>query len=132
MGISLKVLLLIVLSVCLAVLVRYGFAYRATAKQCNDNYQSSLDTLTAQSQTVLADHYGGCSASFTLLTDWELCLVQAEASVPVKLRPMIQPWVTNIMLFFREKIKDIAVLKKEHDQRCAGYTPLLFYPPDAE
>lgn len=116
----------------LAVFVRYGMVYRTSARLCNDSYQGSLDTLTAQSQTVLADHYGGCSASYTLLTDWELCLVQSETTVPVKLRPIIHPLVTNVMLFFREKIKDIAVLQKEHDERCKGYTALIFFPPDVE
>jgi len=128
----LKALFLIVLLACLAVLSRYGLLYRTSAGLCNDSYQGSLDTLTAQSQTVLADRYGGCSASHRLLTDWDMCLSRAEMSTPMKLRSVLHPAVTNVMLFFREKVKDITVLKKEHDERCTGYTPLLFFPPDAE
>lgn len=110
----------------------YGYQLRTSLFSCNKEHQVSLDTIIAQSQTVLASHKDGCLQSYSVLTDWNVCTEKAGEVVPVSLQFFIRPLVSNIMMFFREKIKDIEVLKHEHDDRCQGYTELLFFPPDVE
>ena len=95
-------------------------------------YQDSFDTITTQSQTVLSDWKNACMRSYGLLTDWDMCLVQAERQSPEKLIPWFRPGVSTFMLFFQEKKKDIGVMKQDHDERCKAYTELMFYPPENE
>ncbi len=125
-----KFIPLIVIVLCFAVFSSYALGFRQRAKACNELYQDSLDTITTQSQTVLADRKGSCTNSFTVITDWDLCLAQAENGSPARLLPWLRPAVSTFMLFFREKKKDIAVLKADHDERCRDYTELIFFPPE--
>ncbi len=127
-----KVFITLVILGILGIGIRYGFLLRQTARACNAVYQESLDTIAAQSQTVLADNKTSCINSYSLLTEWDACLTKGKDVVPDTLLPVVDPVVSNVMLFFREKRKDMTVLKKEHDVRCKGYTELIFFPPDAE
>jgi hypothetical protein len=112
--------------------IRYGMLLRQTVRACNLVYQESLDTIAAQSQTVLADHKTSCLKSYALLSEWDSCLTKGNDVVPDTIVAVVSPVVSNVMLFFREKRKDMSVHKYEHDARCKGYTELLFFPPDAE
>jgi len=120
------------LSIVVVAFIWYGYLLRTKLYVCNGEHQSSLDTLTAQSQTVLANHKGGCMQSYAVLTEWNLCIAKADEVVPVPFQRMLGSIVSGGMMFFREKTKDIDMLKREHDERCEGYTELLFYPPDTE
>lgn len=129
---TLKVLAIIIVGSVLAFFLYYAFLYRSSIRLCNEGHQGSLDTLLAQAQTVLADPRSACVTSYELITDWGMCIGSAQSVVPPKLTAYIYPITTNIMMFFREQKKDIEIIKKEHDERCGGYTELLFFPPDAE
>ncbi len=95
-------------------------------------HQGSIERLVTQSQTVLADQRSACEQSYAVLTDWGLCTDKADETVPDVLRSILRPAVSNIMMFFREKNKEVDVMKREHDERCKGYIELIFYPPDIE
>lgn len=127
-----KVILLIVVLAVVGYFSQFVFAYRGGVRACNEANQSSLDTITAQSQTVLADHRLGCNASYEVITSWDLCLAAADSKVPARWASFIKPATINLMMFFREQKKDIHVIKREHDERCKGYSALMFFPPDAE
>lgn len=127
-----KVILLIVVLAIFGYFSQFVFAYRSSVRACNEANQGSLDTIMAQSQTVLADHYEGCNASYEVVTSWDMCLGRADATVPERWASFIKPLTMNMMMFFREQKKDIKVIKIEHDERCKGYTELMFFPPDAE
>lgn len=127
-----KVILLIVVLGVFGYFSQFAFAYRGGVRTCNEANQGSLDTILAQSQTVLADRRDGCNASYEVVTSWDLCLIAADSAVPARWASFIKPATMNMMMFFREQKKDITVIKREHDERCKGYSELMFFPPDEE
>lgn len=110
----------------------YALGLRTRIGVCNVLYQDSLDTIAAQSQAVLSDWHSACTKSYGVITDWDICLAKADLSTPKQLLPWLRPSVSAFMMFFREKNKDIDVLKQEHDEKCRDYTDLMFYPPENE
>ena len=100
--------------------------------QCTMVHQGSIERLVTQSQTVLADQRDACEQSYSVLTDWSLCADKADETVPDSIRTTLRPIVSAFMMFFREKNKEVDVMKREHDERCKGYSELLFFPPDIE
>lgn len=131
-GIALKVAIFTILVTILSLLLFFGVRLERDHLVCNRQNQDSLDTLMTQSQTVLADRYDICTSSYQLLTDWDMCLSSGERRVPERLRTVVIPVVSNMMMFLREKQKDIVIMKKEHDERCSDYRELLFYSPEYE
>lgn len=115
-----------------AVFFSYALGLHQRSVACNVMYQDSLDTIATQSQTVLSDMNSACTRSYGVLTDWDMCLIQAEKKSPPEMLTYIKPAVTTFMLFLREKKKDMAILKLDHDERCKDYTDLMFYPPETE
>lgn len=122
----------LIVSICLcigvAIFIGYSLYFRSMWATCNSVHQVSIDTIMSQSQTVLADPYVTCSASYEVLMEWETCLQKSEAGIPVWMTDIVRPFVSSVMMFFREKNKDIEVLKHEHDLRCKDYQALLFFP----
>jgi len=108
----------------------FGNLMRTGYRSCNVQYQDSLDTIAIQARTVFGDRRGSCLASFNVLSDWDACVAEAEKPVYRPLRMVMKPFITNVMMFFREKSKDTDILKREHDQRCNSYTELMFFPPE--
>ena len=127
-----KFIIPIVILVCFAILTSYALGFRQRTGLCNVEFQDSLDTIATQSQTVLSDWKSACTRSYAVLTDWDICLIQAEGQSPEKLILWLRPVVSTFMLFFQEKEKDMDVMKRDHDERCKAYTELMFYPPENE
>lgn len=106
--------------------------FRQAVRACAAEHQDSLESTVMQSQGALADRQVTCSSSFEEVTAWDLCLVQAGNALPVRARDSVRPALMNIFMFIRDQKKDISVLKREHDERCKGYTDFMFFPPDIE
>lgn len=121
--------LLLVLGV-LGGAIYYGNQMRQGYRACNELYQDSLDTIAIQARTVFGERRGSCIASLGVLNDWTACVDRAEKPIYGLVRPMLRPIVSNVMMFFREKTKDIDVLKREHDERCKEYSELLYFSPE--
>jgi len=126
----LKILLFIIVIGVISVFGVNAFRLERGARACNLEFQDSMEPGIIRSQTVLADREAGCLTSFTGLTDWDMCLTKAENRVSPRFRVMLRPIVSNLMLFFREKEKDMMMLKREHDERCSDYPDLMFFPPE--
>lgn len=127
-----KVAITLIVFIGVVIFSFFSFALRLREVSCNVQFEDSLDTIAAQSQTVLSDWSSACTRSYGVLTDWDMCLMQAEQKSPRQILPWIRPVVNTYMMFFREKKKDMSVLKREHDDRCKDYTGLMFYPPEDE
>lgn len=126
-----KVIFILTLFVA-GLFISFALGLRTRIGACNVQYQGSLDTITAQSQTVLSDWHSACTRSYGVITDWDMCLAKADIATPKQLLPWLRPSVSVFMMLLHEKNSDIGVLKQEHDGKCRDYTELMFYPPENE
>lgn len=125
-----KILALFLLLGLVGVLGYNANRLRMGYRSCAVAYQDSLDTIAVQSRTVFADRRGSCLSSFQLFNDWDACVADAQKPVYRPLRPVLSPFVINVMLFFHEQRKDVDQLKREHDERCKSYSELMFFSPE--
>ena len=124
--------IIVFLLLIFSVFFYFAFRFRQSAFACSVTYQEALESTESQSQAVFYDHKQSCRSSYQVISDWDSCIVEAEHTIPVQLQSIIRPVVSNYMLFFQEKKKNIDAFKRDHDERCKDYGELLFFPPDAE
>lgn len=127
-----KVFISLIVFIGVAIFFYFSFALRLREVSCNVQFEDSLGTIAVQSQTVLSDWSNACTRSYGVLTEWDMCLTQAEQHTPRQILRWIRPVVNTYMMFFREKKKDMSVLKREHDDRCKDFAEYMFYPPEDE
>lgn len=107
-------------------------ALRRSYHQCASQYEPDIVTVVQLTQAVFSDKFRSCEESYETLMSWELCRQQSQRFIPIRPRPFIVPLVNDISLFLRDQEKDIEIYKHDHDERCKGYTYLMFYPPESE
>ncbi len=119
-------LLLAVLTVLL-----FGVSYRISQreKDCVTRFQPQIDNAVVQLQTVFGNREQTCESSYYVVSDLDLCLVQADSFLPKPVAPAIRRLAENLMVFFRNQPKDMAMVKRDHDERCKLYTRFMFNPP---
>lgn len=110
----------------------FFYLIRGPFVRCATQYESEIVTATQTPQTMFADKHRSCTATYETLMQWDVCRQQSKRYIPVVLHPFLVSFVDNISFFLRDQEKDIEFYKRDHDERCKGYSYLLFYPPESE
>ena len=101
-----------------------------TTRDCYIEKGKDLDDLAYKLRSFGGDKTQLCTASYEQVDSLGVCLTNADASLPVQLRPRLQPMVTKVLGLLRNGEKELKGFQDAHDAVCSEYPDMMFTPPD--